>query len=86
VTPGRRYTLGVWYTATAPTKPLLYYRTARGAWTAWSVHPPAQPATDTWRHFSWRTPPVPPGARAVSFGLRLTSAGTVVTDDYRLVE
>jgi peptidoglycan/xylan/chitin deacetylase (PgdA/CDA1 family) len=85
VAPGRRYTLGVWYTATAPTTPVLYYRTARGAWTAWSVGPPTQPATGTWRQLSWRTPPVPDGATAVSFGLRLRSAGTVVTDGYRLV-
>jgi len=84
VLAGHRYTLSVWYTATADTSFVLYHRAASGAWRAWSVTSDPQPATGTWRHAVLRTPPVPKGVTAVTFGLRLTSAGTVTTDDYRI--
>lgn len=85
VTPGRSYDLGTWYTATGITQFALYYRTGAGEWRYWTSSPWFPPAED-WTRATWTTPPVPADGTAVSFGLALIADGTVVTDDYSMVD
>jgi peptidoglycan/xylan/chitin deacetylase (PgdA/CDA1 family) len=83
-TAGRAYKLGAWYRASAPVVFNTYYRTSAGTWKFWVTSPP-MPAARGWTPASWATPAVPAGASAVSFGLALSSDGTVTTTRYSLV-
>lgn len=85
VTPGRRYDLGTWYTSTALTQFALYYRTPQGQWKYWTSSPWFGRQKE-WTRATWTTPPVPEDASAVSFGLALIADGTVVTDDYSMID
>jgi peptidoglycan/xylan/chitin deacetylase (PgdA/CDA1 family) len=82
--PGESYILSSWYKSTSPAQYSVYYRTASGLWKYWTSSPWFDP-TDRWTQATWATPPAPLGATAVSFGLGLASAGSLVTDDYGLV-
>ena len=82
---GHTYQVSVWYTADTDAPFVTYYRNAAGAWTYWQTSP-RHPATGTWRRATWSTAPLPAGATAVSFGLALTSVGTLTTDDYALTD
>ena len=84
VTVGRPYVLGVSYKSTAPTFFALYRQDTNGVWSDWTQSPPFA-ASDTYVAVTWRSPPVPPGTVAVSFGLALDSVGSVTTDKYGLV-
>jgi peptidoglycan/xylan/chitin deacetylase (PgdA/CDA1 family) len=84
VTVGRPYVLGVSYKSTAPTFFTVHRQDANGAWSPWTRSPPFA-ASDTYVAVSWRSPPVPAGTVAVSFGLTLDSVGSVTTDNYSLV-
>lgn len=79
--PGRTYTVSTWYKATAPTELALYYRNRTGAWKYWASSPNFAPA-DQWQRAAWTSPPAPPDATGLSFGLALFSNGSVTTDDY----
>jgi peptidoglycan/xylan/chitin deacetylase (PgdA/CDA1 family) len=89
--PGRTYTMWVWYKGSwafsgAPlTKVSIatYYRNADGAWVYWQSSP-MLPPTSAWNLASFTSAPLPAGATAVSFGLAISGAGTVTTDDYAL--
>ena len=81
VRAGRRYTAGVWYTASRAAQLEFYYRDAGGSWNYW-ITSPAFPASSSWRHASWTTPAAPPGATGVSFGLTTRSTSTVHTAEY----
>lgn len=85
VTPGRAYFLEAWYKSTAPTQFSISYRLERGVWVYWtsSTH---FPAAHDYAEARWMTPPVPPGATAISFGLGLLQDGQLTTDDYALTE
>jgi hypothetical protein len=74
-----------WYTSTAPTQFELYYRTGLGTWHYWTSSPLVLPAT-AWTQTTWTSPAVPAGASAISMGLNLISTGTLVTDDYELLD
>ena len=84
ITPGTVYTVGTWYKSTANTQFAVYYRNADGAWRYWSSGPYVDPAAG-WTLTTWTTPPAPPEAVGISFGLALIDNGTVVTDDHTLV-
>jgi peptidoglycan/xylan/chitin deacetylase (PgdA/CDA1 family) len=84
-TPGHTYTLGAWYKSTANTQFALYYRTGLGYWVYWTSSPWFGPAT-TFQKASWTTPALPAGASGISFGLNLFSNGTLVTDDYEMID
>ena len=84
VTVGRPYVLGVSYKSTALTFFALYRQDANGVWSYWTQSPRFA-ASDTYVAVTWRSPPVPAGTVAVSFGLALDSVGSVTTDKYRLV-
>ena len=81
VTPGSRHQVGVWYHSTAPVTMFVYLRDATGAWRWWSSASFGSSPTE-WTLASRVTAPIPSWATGLSFGLGLTSIGTVVTDDY----
>jgi peptidoglycan/xylan/chitin deacetylase (PgdA/CDA1 family) len=81
VTPGQAYQLSSWYTSTIPTQYAVYYRTAAGRWVYWTSSPYFQQSS-RWANAVWQTPPVPPGASGLSFGLDLLSQGSLKTSDY----
>ncbi len=83
VTAGRSYTVGAWYRSTTPTEFDLYYRNQIGVWAYW-VTGVSFPASATWKHVSWTTPPAPSGATAISFGLAVGNVGQVTTTGYSL--
>ncbi|MDQ0031463.1 peptidoglycan/xylan/chitin deacetylase (PgdA/CDA1 family) [Arthrobacter bambusae] len=83
VTPGQAYKISAWYTSSAPTRILVFYRISSGAWKYWAESPQSPPSS-TWQQAEWQTPPLPPEATRLSFGLQLAAAGTLTTDDYAL--
>jgi peptidoglycan/xylan/chitin deacetylase (PgdA/CDA1 family) len=85
VTAGHPYTLGVSYLSNAPTFLTVYTRDAAGTWSYWTQSPPFA-ASSSYTRATWVTPTIPSGVTAVSFGLTLSSVGSVTTDDYSLVD
>ena len=83
ITAGMQYQIGVSYESTVPTAIVAYYETSAGAWDYWSGGPNIAPAS-SWTPASWTTPPAPTGAVAISFGVALTSVGSLSTGDYSL--
>ncbi len=84
VTPGTRYTLNAWYKSTVPTGFVVYYRNSAGVWTYWLTSPNFV-STNNWTQASYTIPAVPAGATALSFGLYINQVGTLLTDDYGMV-
>jgi len=85
VVAGRGYTLGAWYESSQPVVFNAYYRTQVGTWIFWMTSPP-MPASRRWTQASWAPPAaIPSGATALSFGLALSSDGTLATTRYSLV-
>ena len=84
VTAGTAYTIGEWYTSTAPTQFALYYRTANGSWNYWTSSPWFA-SSAAYAQASWVTPAMPANATALSFGLNLFSNGTLTTDDMSMI-
>jgi hypothetical protein len=84
VTPGRRLTLSAAYHATVPAFVTVYRQDSSGAWSYWTQSP-AWPVSHAYRTGSWRTPPVPDGTTAVTFGVTLARVGSLTTDAYSLV-
>ncbi len=80
VTPGARYTLSAWYKSTVPTGFVTFYRTSAGAWTYWTTS--YNVAATNWTQAVYTTPAIPSGATHISFGLYLSTVGTLATDDY----
>jgi peptidoglycan/xylan/chitin deacetylase (PgdA/CDA1 family) len=91
VTPGHTYTMWVWYKGSwafsgpSPTKVSIatYYRNAAGSWIYWQSSPLFAP-TSSWNLASFTSAPLPAGATAISFGMALSGAGSLTTDDYAL--
>ena len=84
ITPGARYTLSAWYTSTVPSAFVVFYRTSAGAWRYWTTGPTVA-AAGNWTQAVYTTPAIPAGATHLSFGLYLSTVGTLVTDDYAMV-
>lgn len=82
---GHTYSLRAWYTSTAVTQFVLYYRDASGTWVYWTSGP-WLPAAGTYTQASLTTPALPAGATAISFGLSLFNNGTLITDDYAMYD
>ncbi|GAA3243729.1 polysaccharide deacetylase family protein [Actinocorallia longicatena] len=89
VTPGHVYRLGAWYKGTwaagVKVKMSYYYRSAAGIWTFWG-NGLQLAATASYAQNLVTTPPVPAGATAISFGIALPGLGTLITDDFTLVD
>ena len=81
VTPGQAYQLSSWYESATRTQYAVYYRLASGRWVYWTSSPYFA-ASGQWAKAQWQTPPVPPGATGLSFGLDLGSVGSLTTSDY----
>jgi peptidoglycan/xylan/chitin deacetylase (PgdA/CDA1 family) len=87
---GQRYDLSLWYRAdpgaAPPTLRLIVHRlTTDYSWLRWIFEPQFSAASPgQWAQAALRTEPVPEGTLAISFGLRLESAGAVHVDDFAL--
>ncbi|HEY5855548.1 MAG TPA: polysaccharide deacetylase family protein [Aldersonia sp.] len=86
VAAGRTYRLEASYASTAPTRFAVYYRLPRGVWTYWLDSPEFSSTGAGTSRAQWTTPPIPPDATAISFGLTLTENGELVTYVYAMVE
>ena len=80
---GRSYTLGLWFKSTAALQLTTSYRSSTGTWVSW-VTSPSAPASSSWTQLSFRTPAIPAGATAVSFGVTVASNATVTLDDWSI--
>jgi peptidoglycan/xylan/chitin deacetylase (PgdA/CDA1 family) len=80
-TAGHSYQLGAWYRSTGGTQFEVYYRTAAGGFVYWTSSP-SFAAAAPWTQALWVTPALPAGATGISFGLNITSNGSLTTDDY----
>jgi len=74
--PGVTYTVGALYQSDATPQFVLYTRGPTGGWSYWTSGPLMDASTD-WRAAQWSTPPTPPGTTGLSWGLGLTSGGSV---------
>jgi peptidoglycan/xylan/chitin deacetylase (PgdA/CDA1 family) len=83
VVAGDSYVASAWYQSTTPTRFVLWYRDANGAWHYWTQSPQLS-ASSSWSQASWATPAVPSGATALSYGMNIAAVGTLSTDDYSL--
>lgn len=84
VTEGTRYTLSSWYKSNVTTGFVVFYQTTAGVWKYWQTSSNFPAAVD-WAQATYITPPIPAGAKALSFGLYLKNVGTLVTDDYSMI-
>ncbi len=86
VTAGRQYNLGVYYMANTPNAVIEVYRhDVKTGWQFW-MDLKNLPATGTYKEASVRTPAIPAGTNQISFGVALYGTGTVITDNYSMVE
>jgi hypothetical protein len=87
--PGHTYSVSAWYYAPAmATQPVFFafYRNTAGQWLYWAQSPKQPNYSSWWNEATWRTPPVPAGATALSVGTGLSSAGNVTMDDFSLYD
>jgi hypothetical protein len=87
VVPGHRYTLTTWYKSTAPVK--FTTNTRNDTWSspfAFWTESPQFPASSTWTQASWTTPSVPTGINGLTFGLQISSNGSLTVDDASIVD
>lgn len=83
VRPGETYELSGWYQSSRATQFEVYTRNAAGGWSYWTSSP-SFPASSSWSKASLRTPEIPAGATALSFGLNIAGDGRLATDDYAM--
>lgn len=86
VTAGRQYDLSVYYKSTTAANAVTLFRhdTTLG-WQYW-MDPATLPATNTWQRKVVRTPPIPAKTDQITWGVSIYSVGTLITDDYSLVD
>jgi peptidoglycan/xylan/chitin deacetylase (PgdA/CDA1 family) len=79
VVPGHRYIITSWYMSTVPVYFTAHTRdqTAFAYWTK----SPTFPASSGWAQARWVTPVVPSNANGLSFGLAISSNGSLTVDD-----
>lgn len=82
VQAGAQYEAAIWYKATAPVAMTVFRHTATG-WTYWGELDGLAASAD-WTQASAVTPKIPEGTDRISFGISLSTNGTLVTDDYSL--
>ena len=80
-TPGHQYVLSVWYKSSVPVPFIVFTRNTLGAFNYWTTSP-VFPATSSWQQASWTTPVVPNGITGMSFGLDMSSVGSLTVDDF----
>lgn len=85
VTVGDQYNLGVYYMSNTPNAVVEVYRhDAKTGWQFW-MDLENLPATGTYKYASVRTPAIPVGTNQISFGVALYGTGTLITDNYSMV-
>lgn len=86
VTPGHQYDLSVWYKTNTPDTVITIFRhDVQLGWQYWTDLATLAPTTAYLRK-TVRTPPVPPNTDQVTWGVAIYGTGTVVTDDYSMVD
>ena len=86
VVPGHQYSLGVWYLSNTPDAVITVYRhDEKAGWRYW-MDLKTLPVSGRYRHASVETPAVPPHTDQVSLGVTVHGKGTVITDDYSMVD
>ena len=83
VDPDSSYRLGSWYRSTADTRFVVFLRDSAGAWRYWRTGPWIN-SSPNWSEAFYETGRLPAGTTAISFGLALSTVGTLATDDYSL--
>ena len=85
VTAGDQYNLGVYYMSNTPNAVIEVYRhDVKTGWQFW-MDLKNLPAAGTYKYASVRTPAIPTGTNQLSFGVALYGTGTVITDNYSMV-
>ncbi|WP_214107769.1 glyoxal oxidase [Acrocarpospora catenulata] len=85
VTPGHQYDLSVWYKTSTPNTVITMFRHDAAGWHYWTDLS-ALPVTATWQQATVRTPEVPPDTDRITWGVTVYGVGTLVTDDYAMVD
>lgn len=86
VTPGKQYDLGVWYkSSTANTVITVFRHDVALGWQYW-MDLAQLPVSATFAQASVRTPVVPPGTDQITWGVAIYGVGTLITDDYTMVD
>jgi hypothetical protein len=85
VTAGDQYNLGVYYMSNTPNAVIeVYQHDVKTGWHFW-MDLKSLSATGTYKYASVRTPAIPAGTNEISFGVALYGTGTVITDNYSMV-
>jgi hypothetical protein len=86
VTAGRQYDLSVWYKSTTIAAAMTVFRhDTTAGWQYWTDLA-TLPASSTYRQKTVRTPPIPTGTDQITWGVSIYGAGTLITDDYQMVD
>ena len=86
VTPGHQYNLCVWYMASTPNVVITTFRhDVSAGWQYWSDLK-SLPVTGTYQQACVDTSQVPPGTDQITWGVTIYGVGTLVTDDYSMVD
>ncbi|WP_432741256.1 tandem-95 repeat protein [Methylobacter sp. G7] len=83
VDAGTNYQVSAYYKSTTPSTFILFYLNANGVWQYWRDGPNL-PASNDWSQMTYQTGTLPVGAKAMSFGIALSSVGTLTTDEYSM--
>lgn len=84
-TPGTTYEISAWYKSTSAKNSLTVFRHSGAGWTYWTDLA-ALPAVNVWTKATAITPVVPAGTDQLSFGISISANGTLITDDYNLMQ
>jgi Domain of unknown function (DUF1929) len=86
VIAGHQYDLSVWYTTTTPNTVVTMFRhDVSAGWQYW-MDLNNLPVTNTYQQASVRTPAVPANTDQITWGITIYGVGTLVTDDYSMVD
>ena len=86
VSAGHQYRVEVWYKSDS--RPVFFAfrpNLSGGGWSYWAQSPQFPPAAD-WTHAQWTTPLIPNGTSLLSVGLGLRVTGSLVMDDFAMVD
>ena len=82
---GDSYSLNAYYKSTVPVFFTVYSRDANGIWSYWTQSPTFAPASG-WTLATWLSPTVPATVTAISYGMTISSNGTLSTSAYSLLD
>ncbi|WP_329107492.1 galactose oxidase early set domain-containing protein [Micromonospora sp. NBC_01699] len=86
VTAGRQYDLSVWYKSTTVAAAMtVFRRDVTAGWQYWTDLATLT-ASNSFKQKTVRTPPIPAGTDQITWGVSLYGAGTLITDDYQMID